>query len=228
MVIADAGQGVPTQRLLVELLHQVGDQGNRAGGLGLTGSAALDPAKTVTGNDLDLLVYDSIDLSRLRQALTRMGAIFLADLKSADQRLKAYDASRIVPPIANEATRCLFRARRRDVAWISGQRIDISRARNRSTWLPELIYARPPVARHRGEYAITEIDDTCPVTLHVRGDDEVTRVVITARGYQEALRPGDRILLDGFRHRGTDGDTFASLDDAAGHSIMLTGSAEGS
>jgi hypothetical protein len=60
-VLADRLDTAPetsrSARLIRDLLRGLGDAGNRANLLGLTGSAALSPTKLDTGTDLDLLVY---------------------------------------------------------------------------------------------------------------------------------------------------------------------------
>lgn len=113
-------------RLIRELLSGLGDTHNRENLLGLTGSAALSPTKLDTGTDLDLLVYPPANTGSLDPLLTALGAQFLNELPETDSRLRDYQRSRIMPPLADHATGLQLRHRRRDVCWIDGLRLDIT------------------------------------------------------------------------------------------------------
>jgi len=206
--------------LLGELCALVGDPGNRAGLLGLTGSAALDPALLGRTNDIDLMVYPGTDQPRLLGGLRALGARFLADLHHTDPRRSAYLASRLMPPTTDPATLRALYGRRHDVAWVDDLRIDLTYGGEHGVQLVTLPYTTPPTGRYRGTLTVTGVEDRYPVVLHV-ADADIDRLLITARGYQGAFRPGDRIRVDAAMHRPTHPAPFASVDDAAGHTITL-------
>jgi len=56
------------QTVLHRLLTDLGHSADIGGGLGLTGSAALDPGRLCTAPDLDLLIFPNLDLAALTVA----------------------------------------------------------------------------------------------------------------------------------------------------------------
>jgi hypothetical protein len=215
-----AGASHPTARLLTRLAEGLGDRGNHHGSLGLTGSAALDPARLGTGNDIDLIIYPGLHVARIEPVLEGFGARFLADLAAdADPRVARYQAARLMPRLADLATGTILLTRRKDVAWLGQLRIDLTHARPRPTQTAAPTYDRPPVGRIRACGTVTQIDDGFPVWLTM-DSKHVDRLLVTARGYQGALRLGDRLRFTGTLHSG-DGRPFASLDDVSGHRVTL-------
>ena len=104
------------QTVLRRLLADLGPD-NTGDVLGLTGSAALDPARLCTAPDLDLLTFPDLDPAALTDAIHAGGGRYLADLPPDDPRLTAYTASRFLPasPRSAEARARLW-SRRHDVA----------------------------------------------------------------------------------------------------------------
>lgn len=214
----------PTSRsvwLIRSLLEGLGDPTNDRGMLGLTGSAALDPAKLVTGTDLDLLIYPPTSTADLAPVLNALGARFLADLPDTDPRLADYQRSRIMTPVADPATSKILRRRRRDVCWLDGLRVDLTDATGQQRQVPHLIYQRAPDALINTTLTIGHISPDYPAV--VTADDVAgTQLVITARGYSTGvLLPGDRLRLRASLHKPSAAAPFLSLDDAAGHELHL-------
>jgi hypothetical protein len=218
--IRRTGTTHPAASLLATLADDLADPGNDAGSLGLTGSAALDPARLGTGNDIDLIIYPGPAASGIEHALRALGARFLSDLAAdADLRTTAYQATRLMPRLADPATSRTLLARRNDVAWLGQLRIDLTYAGQPPAQTTTLMYDRPSVGRIRAGGTVTAIGDGFPVRLTVNSP-HVDNLLITARGYQGAFRVGDRLRFTAALHRG-DGRPFASLDDASGHRLTL-------
>jgi hypothetical protein len=218
------GQG-PIIALLAQLCTALGDPGNAAGLLGLTGSAALDatrfdPSREGAVSDIDLTIYPSVDPDTLHAAIATVGGQFPAELPDTERHRIAYQHSRMMPPTTDEYSQAVFWRRRQDLAWVDSLRLDLTRSDPTGTPADGLAYARRPVGGWNAVVAVTAVHDRYPVTLHVE-HPEVQRVQITARGYQTTLRPGDRLALRGLLHRPTGQQAFASIDDAAGHQIIL-------
>lgn len=210
----------PVRRLLHQLADAAGDPGNVHGALGLTGSAALDPDRLGAGNDTDLIIYPRPGASRVLPALQRLGARFLSDLAAAgDPRATTYLATRLMPAIADEPSTRLLTRRRRDVAWLGQHRIDLTYAGNPTSPGADLPYDRPPAGRLYAAATVTGITSGFPVELHV-DSGQIDRLLITARGFQDVFRIGDRLRFTATLHRGDDGP-FASLDDVSGHRLSI-------
>ncbi len=210
-------------RLIRELLSGLGDTHNRENLLGLTGSAALSPAKLDTGADLDLLVYPPANTGSLDPLLTALGAQFLNELPETDSRLRDYQRSRIMPPLVDHATGLQLQRRRRDVCWIDGLRLDITESTGSTAVVDCLTYQRAPMAAVTVTVEIDNVNAGYPVHITVNSDS-ADQLLITARGYSAgALRAGDLLRLRCSRHS-SEHSPFLSLDDAAGHSIQLLNS----
>jgi hypothetical protein len=210
----------PSAELLGRLVAAADDPGNRSGSFGLTGSAALAPPNLRPNTDIDLLVYlDPASEDTLWSALAGLRAVSLGDLTPNDMRLHDYRASRTMPPVANPATRATMWRRRRDVAWIGTQRLDLTFATPHTKTVDTLAYDHQPVGPFHGQVTVNGVIDRHPVLLEVYGAD-VSSVIVTARGFQSSFRPGDRLAIRGLRHDSTDGP-HASIDDCAGHHVTL-------
>jgi hypothetical protein len=211
----------PSAALLARLAAAMGDAGNVAGTLGLTGSAALSPSKLAPDRDADLLVYlDTGSEGRLQEALGSLGAVSLGALPADDPRLAGYGGSRTMPAVAVPATQGALRSRRRDVAWVGAQRLDLTLAAPDGDPVDALDFDRAPLARFDGEVTIASVSDRYPVILGV-DQTELAGVIVTARGFQSSFWRGDRVALYGHLHRGRDGQPFVSIDDCAGHQVEL-------
>jgi hypothetical protein len=215
----------PSVTLLAQLCTALGDPGNAAGLLGLTGSAALvatrlDASRTGTSSDIDLTIYPDADVGAVRAAIASVGGQFPAELPNTASRRIAYQRSRMMPPTSDEHSQSVFWRRRQDLAWIGSLRLDLTRSDAVGTSTSALAYAYRPIGGWDAAVTVAAVRDRYPVTLHVDHPD-VHRVQITARGHQTTLRPGDRLALRGLLHRPTDEPAFASIDDAAGHQIIL-------
>lgn len=210
----------PVRRLLHQLADAAGDPGNVHGALGLTGSAAIDPARLGAGNDTDLIIYPGAGASRVLPALQRLGARFLTDLAATgDPRATTYLATRLMPAITDPPSTRVLARRRRDVAWLDQHRIDLTYAGNPTTLDGDLPYDRPPVGHLHASATVTGITSGFPVALKV-DSGQINRLLITARGFQDTFRIGDRLRFTATLHRGDDGP-FASLDDASGHRLSI-------
>jgi hypothetical protein len=136
----------PSAELLGRLVAAAGDPSNRSGSFGLTGSAALAPPRLRPDTDIDLLVYlDPACANTLWSALTGLRAVDLGALSPNDLRLHDYRATRTMPPVASPATRATMWSRRRDVAWIGNQRLDLTFAMPHTKTVETLAYDRQPV-----------------------------------------------------------------------------------
>ncbi|MGH3630323.1 MAG: hypothetical protein ACRDRL_23130, partial [Sciscionella sp.] len=215
----------PIAALLAGMCSALGDPGNEAGTLGLTGSVALNPGRLDgpridASGDIDVMVYPSAERDALAAALTQAGGKFPADLPDGDPGRVAYQQSRLMPPTTDEFSRAVFWRRRRDLAWIGSLRLDLTLSDPGGTVAPSVVFARPPAGPWSAVVTVASVYDRYPVTLRVE-HPRLTHVWITARGYQTTLRPGDRLALRGLLHHPPDGPAFASVDDAAGHQLIL-------
>src|SRR5215475_7389812 len=211
------------QAVLRELYAGVGDPDAVSGLLGLTGSAALDPARLCTSSDLDLLTYPDLDDTTLSAAVGACGGQFLADLPLEDPRVAAYTASRFLPASPRSSDdRTRLWSRRRDVAWIGDLRLDITPVPRRA----RIVHRLPYTAADIGPVTTTLTIDTVTTgyPTHLTGSTprgERLTVLVTARGYDSVLRPRDRIHLTGSLRRHPDEPPFASVDDHPDHRLRL-------
>ena len=208
------------QRWLTALLTALGDPQGERGDLGLTGSAALDLTRLCRGNDLDLLVYPSLDPDRLRRAVHQLGGRFLCDLHPDEPAWQQYAATRPLPGTLQPDARARLWARRWDVCWLGGLRVDFTRVPEYAMVLPVLPYAAADLGPYQGNATVTAVAIGYPVALEVRASD-CTRVLITARGYEGVFRPGDRILIAGRRRGGPGHVPFVSVDDHPHQRVTL-------
>lgn len=205
---------------LTGLLRALADSlGDERHAIGLTGSGAIMPNEHQR-SDIDLLVYSPQTLNATLTAIATLGGTFLTDLGESDARRAGYVTSRIMPAVADAQTRRRGWARRRDVAWLDGWRIDIGLAHPAAGSVARLPYAQPPIGSIVDELTVISVNDAYPVTLRATGQ-RVAHVLITARGFQGTFRAGDRIRITGALHHPADADAFASIDDAAGHAVEL-------
>jgi hypothetical protein len=207
------------QSVLRRLLADLG----RTGVLGLTGSAALDPSRLCTAPDLDLLTYPDLDPAALTDAIHASGGQYHADLPADDPRLAAYTASRFLPasPRAAEARARLW-SRRHDVAWIGNVRLDLTPVPNHAQTAHRLPYTAADLGPITITLALDTVSPGYPAQLagRTRPGDRLA-VLVTARGYDSVLRPGDQIHLSGRLHAHPGEAPFASVDDHPGHHLHL-------
>jgi len=162
---------------LLALLAALGDPRSRHGWLGLTGSAALDPARLCHGGDLDLLVYPALDPARLHQAVRRCGGRFLAELANHDPRYQDY-ASRSLPGSPDAARRPRLWARRLDVCRLAATRVDLTEVPDRGHEASVLPYAAADLGPVQRDLRVTAVGRGYPVTLAVdRADVARTREI---------------------------------------------------
>lgn len=222
----------PIVAQLAQLCAALGDPGNAAGMLGLTGSAALDPSRLDLADrgqvsDVDLTVYPGVEPDQLRAAIATIGGNLPAELPDSHLRGIAYQRSRIMPPTTDEYSQAVFWTRRCDLAWLDALRLDLTRSQPTGIQVPVPAYMRPAVRGWSSVVTVRAVHDGYPVAVHVDHSD-LERVLITARGYETTLRPGDRLSLRGLLHRPADQPAFVSIDDAAGHHISLIQQGESS
>lgn len=216
----------PTLEVLGSLAAALSDPGNLTGVLGLTGLAALQPARlpsALTGNhDVDLMLYPATlgdRYLRVSAVLRSLGAILPADLPDYDRRTRRYRISRLMPATTTAASAALFWRRRTDLAWIGDLRLDVT-----TSGVPERIdvlpYQTAPIGRRTAEVAVAAIGKGYPIRLQVE-HPVLADVLITARGYQTVLRVGDQLTVTGWLHSTEDDALYLSVDDCAGHHITL-------
>lgn len=222
-VLAATDSGLAVD-LLARLVAGLGDPGNEHGSVGLTGSIALAPERIGRAGDIDLLLYlPAVRRAEVDVVLRGLGARFLADLVAGDDpRLGDYCQSRVMAPVCRPTSREVFWSRRRDVAWVGEQRIDLTWAESHAAVEPELPYERPPARPYRGELRVRAVSEQFPVLAEVDGPEGITGLHITARGLQDSLLRGDLVTVAGSLHHDHDGGRFVSVDDAAGHHLDLT------
>jgi hypothetical protein len=211
------------QTVLRDLLARLGDPDGAGKMLGLTGSAALDPARLCDSPDLDLLTYPDLDHTAFTGAVHTLGGRYLAELPPGDPRLAAYAASRFLP--ANPRTsddRVRMWSRRRDVAWIGDLRLDLTPVPDRARTADRLPYTAADLGPVTTNLTLDTVTAGYPVRLTGRTPTGARLgVLVTARGYDSVLRPGDRIHLAGRLHRHPHNPAFASVDDHPGHHLHL-------
>jgi hypothetical protein len=214
------------RRILHDLHTALGDPHAEAGLLGLAGSAALDPTRLCAGTDLDLLTYPGLADETLTAAIHSRGGVYLADIGRGDPRRLAFDASRFLPARPDAANRNRLWARRRDVAWIGDVRLDLTAVPAAGRLVNHLPYAGPDLGPITTPLTVTAVEPGYPTHLTGTAPDrgELT-VWVTARGYDGALRPGDRIHLSGRRRPATGGPSggreLVTVDDWPGHHLHL-------
>lgn len=218
------------------LLAAIGDPAGDSGVLGLTGSAAFDPRRLCrsvgdTGIDIDLLIYDQRRPAAsarsplhaevlIHAGISELRGERLADLPAADPRLAAYGGSRLFPAGRAGPDRDRLWARRRDVAWIGDVRLDLTVVPPAADLVGELPYAAPPERPVAGLAQLDAVAPGYPARLTARLDGQPADIWVTARGFDGALRPGDRIQLAGVA-RGTGRGPVATVDDVPSHHLQL-------
>lgn len=193
-------------RVLHQLLTAIGDPAGTSGVLGLTGSAAFDPGRLcdsgrnnhdagTDATDVDLLIYGSGDPARLPSAevlvqagISALGGVRLADLPAVDPRRVAYGGSRLFPAGRPGQHRDRLWARRRDVAWIGGVRLDLTLVPPAAYLVDELPYT---AAVARPVAAMVQVDSVSPgypTRLSALVDGRPVEIWVTARGFDGALQ----------------------------------------
>ena len=159
----------------------------------------------------------------LTDTIHASGGRYLADLPPDDPRLAAYTASRFLPasPRAAEARARLW-SRRDDVAWIANVRLDLTRVPDHARTDQRLPYTATDLGPITTTLTLDTVSPGFPAQLtgQTRHGNRLA-VLVTARGYDSVLRPGDRIHLTGRLHTQLDEAPFASVDDQPGHHLDL-------
>lgn len=191
--------------------------------LGLTGSAALDPARLCDAPDIDLVTYPNLDHLTLTTAVHALGGQYLADLPPDDPRLAAYAASRFLPasPQADDVRARLWSCRH-DVAWIGDLRLDLTPVPYQARTAHRLPYTADDLGPITTTLTVDTVSPGYPTHLNGRTDHgDRLAVLVTARGYDSVLHRGDRTHLSGRLHRHSDEALFVSVDDHLDHHLHL-------
>lgn len=214
--------------VLHTLLAAIGDPAGTAGSIGLTGRAAFDPARLCGGVDVDLLIYAPVDRAAalapevlVHAGIRELGGVHLADLPADDPRWAAYGWSRLFPAGRAGPHRDRLWSRRRDVAWVGDVRLDLTVAPPTAQLVAELPYAAPPVGPVAGLLQLTGVAPGYPVCLAAAaGDGGPVQVWVTARGFDGALQPDDRVRLAGIARQTARGPVV-TVDDVPSHHLQL-------
>ena len=215
------------------LLAAIGDPNGASGVLGLTGSAAFDPGRLCadSGTDVDLLIYEhhrpaaSVPSRLPAEVLVQAGiselhGVQLADLPATDPRRGAYGSSRLFPADRAGPGRDRLWARRRDVAWIGDVRLDLTVVPPAADLVDELPYAAPLERPVAGLAQLDSVAPGYPARLTTLADGRPTDIWVTARGFDSALQPDDRIRLAGAARRTRHG-LVITVDDIPSHHLHL-------
>lgn len=241
-------------RVLHRLLAAVGDPDGTTGLLGLTGSAAFDPGRLCHGpgsnsrpvagtgtdvradHDVDLLIYASAGPAQFLPAevlvqagITELGGIRLAELATADPRRAAYGGSRLFPAGRAGQHRDRLWARRRDVAWVDGVRLDQTLVPSDAQLVDQIPYAAAVRRPLTGLLRVHSVAPGYPTRLTAVADGRPVEIWVTARGFDGALQPGDDIRLAGAARRidgaststGPPAGAVVTVDDVASHHLQL-------
>ncbi|MBT8228294.1 MAG: hypothetical protein HKP61_12815 [Dactylosporangium sp.] len=189
---AGHGHGCP-QDVLTRLVGEATSGQVPTGRLGLTGSASLHPTNLRTARDLDLVLLPPVRLATFTTAGT--GYQPLADLDTADPRRRHYLATRLSQRAMDVSETRTVVARRRDVGWVGPVQIDLTEiaapAPIRESWW----FDQPSTGLANQDGTIATVGDGYPFHLTLTGSDRP--VLVSRRGWQGVLRPGDHIAARG-------------------------------
>jgi hypothetical protein len=167
--------------------------------LGITGSIAFRAARQME-TDLDLLLYGGLTLARFASAVSGDFEPFSA-LDPADERRSGYVRERpgLFP-------RQELAERRSDVGWCGPVKVDLTEVGPPQEPVADLIFDRPRSAMRELAGVVESVARGYPVRCRLEGGAPV--VVVTRRGWQGILQPGDQISTSGVLYSSPSGDEF--------------------
>jgi hypothetical protein len=180
--------------------------------LGITGSAAFRAAHHME-TDLDLLLYGGLTLARFASAVSSDFKAF-STLDPADERRSAYVRERpgLFP-------RPELAERRSDVGWCGLVKVDLTEVGPSQEPVVDLIFDRPRSAMRELTGIVESVARGYPVRCRLEGGAPV--VVVTRRGWQGILQPGDQIRTSGVLYSSPSGDEF--VVDEFGRDPVIAG-----
>lgn len=205
---ASGAAAAALNRLTAAFRHAGGDPGS----LGITGSAAFRAAPHLEA-DLDLLLYGGLTFARFASSVPGDFEPFSV-LDSADDRRSAYARERpgLFP-------RPELAQRRSDVGWCGCVKVDLTEVRPPQEPVADLVFDRPRSATGELTGVVASVARGYPVRCRLEGGAPV--VVVTRRGWQGILQPGDQIKTSGVLYSGPAGDEF--VVDEFGRDPIITG-----
>jgi hypothetical protein len=180
--------------------------------LGITGSAAFRAAPRLEA-DLDFLLYDGLTLARFASAVSGDFEAFSA-LDPADERRSAYVRERpgLFP-------RPELAERRSDVGWCGCVKVDLTEVSPPKEPVADLVFDRPRSATGELAGVVASVARGYPIRCRLEGG--APAVVVTRRGWQGILQPGDQIRTSGVLYSGPAGDEF--VVDEFGRDPIIAG-----
>lgn len=183
------------EKLMTAFRYSGGDPDS----LGITGSAAFRAAHQME-TDLDLLLYGGLTLARFACAVSGDFEAFSA-LDPADERRSGYVRERPGlfpgPELAE---------RRSDVGWCGPVKVDLTEVGPPQEPVADLIFDRPRSAMGELTGVVESVARGYPIRCQLEGGAPV--VVVTRRGWQGILQPGDQISTSGVLYSSPSGDEF--------------------
>lgn len=196
------------ERLMAAFRHS----GEDPSFLGITGSAAFRAAHQME-TDLDFLLYGGLTLARFACAVSGEFEAFSA-LDPADERRSGYVRERpgLFP-------RPELAERRSDVGWCGPVKVDLTEVGPPQEPVADLIFDRPRSATRELTGVVESVARGYPVRCRLEGGAPV--VVLTRRGWQGILQPGDQIKTSGVLYSSPSGEEF--VVDEFGRDPVIAG-----
>jgi hypothetical protein len=184
------------ERLMAAFRHSSEDPST----LGITGSAAFRAAHQME-TDLDFLLYGGLTLARFASAVSGGEFEAFSALDPADERRSAYVRER--PGLFRRPE---LAERRSDVGWCGPVKVDLTEVGPPREPVAALIFDRPRSATGEITGVVESVARGYPVRCRLEGGAPV--VVVTRRGWQGILQPGDQIRTSGVLYSSPSGDEF--------------------
>jgi transposase len=200
------------QDAMERLMAAFRSSGEDPDSLGITGSAAFRAAYQME-TDLDFLLYGGLTLARFASAVSGDFEAF-STLDPADERRSAYVRERpgLFP-------RPELAERRSDVGWCGPVKVDLTEVGPPQEPVADLIFDRPRSATGELTGVVESVARGYPVRCRLQGGAPV--VVVTRRGWQGILPPGDQIRTSGVLYSSLSGDEF--VVDEFGRDSVIAG-----
>jgi predicted nucleotidyltransferase len=182
--------------------------------IGISGSAAFHAANLCRARDIDLILLNPIRFADFCTAVPPMRT--LGELPANHPVRRAYLASRLDSTAAAKAWTMMAIDRRRDVGWMEGIQIDLTEVAEKTESTSAFTFDAIPTGLLEAHGVIGEVTDGYPFVIYIGGSTRP--IMISRRGWQGILRPGDMITARG--------ESYAdlgpiSVDDRPGHLLEL-------
>jgi hypothetical protein len=163
--------------------------------------------------DLDFLLYGGLTLARFACAVSADFEAF-STLDPADERRSGYVRERpgLFP-------RPELAERRSDVGWCGPVKVDLTEVGPPREPVADLIFDRPRSAKGEITGAVESVARGYPIRCRLEGGAPV--VVVTRRGWQGILQPGDQVSTSGVLYSSPSGDEF--VVDEFGRDPIIAG-----